>query len=107
MAIKQRLLLERAQVKNLVRVEHENVVHLVDAYRDSSDLFLVYESVKVSLWDMQKCPYGPWTEYELSAICQQTLDGLLYIRKQLGASVAPDASHILVDDHGIVKIGKI
>jgi hypothetical protein len=70
-AIKERAIKDESLVARLLRVQHGNVVHLLRAFLHNSTLFLVYESVAVSLTEIQSCPYGPLKEFEIATICQE------------------------------------
>ena len=70
-AIKERAIKSTDRITELVEIRHQNLVQLLDAFRYQSRIYLVYESVSVSLRQIQSCPYGPLREYEISSICQQ------------------------------------
>ena len=70
-AIKQRGLDQNWNLRRLIRVEHSNIVSLLAAYRDASELYLVYESMAVSLSQIQRCPHGPLREYEIAIIYKE------------------------------------
>lgn len=70
-AIKKRALTPNMRFHDLKAVQHENIVHLQASFRDASTVYLVYESIKISLREMQACAYGPFKDFEISSICKQ------------------------------------
>ena len=70
-AIKERNAVSDKELDSLQRVQHDNVVLFLAAFQDDDHLYLVYESIYISLQEIQCGPMGPWREYELAAICEQ------------------------------------
>jgi hypothetical protein len=70
-AIKQREVVAGWDFKRLIKVQHGNIVNLLAAFRDLAQLYLVYESMPVSLSDVQACPYGPLKEFEMATVCKE------------------------------------
>jgi hypothetical protein len=70
-AIKEREVIAGWDFKRLIKVQHGNIVNLLAAFRDLSQLYLVYESMPVSLSDVQACPYGPLKEFEMATVCKE------------------------------------
>ena len=120
-AIKERAIKSTDRITELVEIRNQNLVQLLDAFQYQSRIYLVYESVNVSLRQIQSCPYGPLREYEISSVCQQvkpvlslhyaancckSIQGLLFIDTQLHTCLTIlDSSQILVNDQGVVKLG--
>jgi hypothetical protein len=70
-AIKQREVAAGWDFKRLIKVQHGNIVNLLAAFCDLSQLYLVYESMPVSLSDVQGCSYGPLKEFEMATVCKE------------------------------------
>jgi hypothetical protein len=70
-AIKQQEVVAGWDFKRLIKVQHGNIVNLLAAFCDSSQLYLVYESMPVSLSDIQACSYGPLKEFEMATVCKE------------------------------------
>jgi hypothetical protein len=70
-AIKEREVVAGWDLKRLIKVQHGNIVNLLAAFRDLSQLYLVYESMPVSLSDVQACPFGPLKEFEMATVCKE------------------------------------
>jgi len=67
-AIKQKEAMGNQELSRLKKVEHQNVVHFLAAFQDNDHLYLVYESIRISLSEIKCYPYGPFKEFELTAI---------------------------------------
>ncbi|KIW11467.1 hypothetical protein PV08_10767 [Exophiala spinifera] len=91
-----------------MKVQHDNVVHFLAAFQDNGRLYLVYESIHISSQEIHGGPMGPWREFELAAICEQVLSGLLFLKQTL--SVCPpmlDTSQVLLNQDGVAKIANV
>lgn len=70
-AIKQREVVAGWDFKRLIKVQHCNIVNLLAAFCDLSQLYLIYESMPVSLSDVHACSYGPLKEFEMATVCKE------------------------------------
>lgn len=61
---------EAWQIEKLYRVSHRNVVPLIECFMWEEQIAFVYESFRVSLDDVLRCPYGPLSQPELASISQ-------------------------------------
>jgi hypothetical protein len=119
-AIKERDVVSGQKLDSLQKIQHDNVVHFLAAFQEADHLYLVYESVIVSLCMIQSGPMGPWRESELAAVCKQVsifwilsllliaqvLSGLLFLQQTFSVRLPVlDASQVLVKENGVVKIG--
>ena len=69
-AIKHRQVSSHWDLRKLLKISHVNVVALLEAFVDDNQLFLIYDSVRVSLKKIHSSPYGPYSEQEISTICK-------------------------------------
>jgi Protein kinase domain len=107
-AIKERRLDTLNQPSALFKITHPQLVHLRAAYTKHPLLYLVYESMEVSLEDIESCPHGPLKEFEIATICREVILGLQYIHTELHISYGKLSSeNILLTRDGHVKIGKL
>jgi hypothetical protein len=74
-AIKERGAVNDKKLESLRKLQHNNIVHFLAAFQEESRLYLVYESVRTSLSEVQGCSYGPLKEFELAAVCKQVSYG--------------------------------
>lgn len=69
------------QIKQLHNVSHDNVVCLLDVFRSTSSLYLVYESLHTSLNNIQATAQGKLTEINLviigKEVCLELFAGLV------------------------------
>lgn len=70
-AIKKREVLPSWDFTRLIKIQHCNVVNLLAAFHDALELYLVYESLPVSLSDVRSCGYGPLKEFEMATVCKE------------------------------------
>jgi Protein kinase domain len=106
-AVKERTLNASDQSSRLLKIVHPQLVHLRAAYTKQSLMYLVYESMDVSLDDIQRCPYGPLKEFEIATICREVISGLHYIHSELHISHGKLSSeNVLLTRDGHVKIGE-
>lgn len=71
------------EVKSLRKIKHENVVRLLQIFRENDRLSLVFELLPDgSLLNTINDHKGPFTEPEIRLIMAQMFEGLAYIHKQ-------------------------
>jgi hypothetical protein len=105
--IKERRLETADKPSRLLKISHPQIVRLHAAYTEKSILFLVYEAMDVSLEQIQRCPYGPFKEFEMATICREIILGLEYIHSELHVSYGRlSLDNILLTRHGNVRIGE-
>ncbi|KAJ5456075.1 uncharacterized protein N7458_004339 [Penicillium daleae] len=88
---------------------HENLVGLIEAFYDSTAIYLAYNyyGVAVNLSQVSLTPAVRLSEADLSSICRSVLRGLEYIHEQLQIGHGNiNGDNILLCSDGAVKIGK-
>ncbi|KAL6714252.1 hypothetical protein ACLMJK_007675 [Lecanora helva] len=68
---KEHQLTGQQKTANIVRCNHENIVHIIEAYVNESIVTFIYERMDVSLSEIQATPYGQLAAYQIAAICQK------------------------------------
>ncbi|KAI9753301.1 MAG: hypothetical protein M4579_005220 [Chaenotheca gracillima] len=71
------------RLPHLARTANPNIVTLKEAFLQEESLHIVYETMAVSLSDIQASPRGNLTEYEIAAVCKEVLQGLDYLHREL------------------------
>ena len=71
--IKKQIQKAEDNLKRISSTSHENVVSLYDAHSNAGDLYLVYESMDVSLTEIQSTPYGTLAEFHIATICKEVI----------------------------------
>jgi protein kinase len=69
------------EVKSLRKIKHENVVPMLQIFRDNDRLFLVFECLHGSLLNSIKDHNGPFTEPEVRFVVSQMLEGLAFVHR--------------------------
>lgn len=65
------------QIKQLCNVSHNNIIYLLDVFRSTSSLHLVYKSLHTSLHNIQATARGELTEIDLAIIGKEVCLELL------------------------------
>lgn len=75
--------LQQKEIKSLRKIKHENVVKLLQVFRENDHLFLVFEFLPDGcLLKTIQNHNGPFTEPEIRFIISQLLSGLNYVHRQ-------------------------
>lgn len=75
--------LQLKEIKSLRKIKHENVVKLLQVFRENDHLFLVFEFLPNGcLLKTIQNHNGPFTEPEIRFIISQLLSGLNYVHRQ-------------------------
>jgi protein kinase len=75
--------LQMKEVKSLRRIKHDNVMRLLQVFRENDRLFLVFEFLPDgSLLQTMRNHVGPFTEPEIRFIVSQILEGLASCHRQ-------------------------
>ncbi|OHT15966.1 putative serine/threonine-protein kinase [Tritrichomonas foetus] len=75
--------LQLKEIKSLRKIKHENVVRLLQVFREDDHLFLVFEHLPNGcLLKTIQNHDGPFTEPEIRFIISQLLNGLNYVHRQ-------------------------
>ncbi|KAH0792977.1 CMGC family protein kinase [Histomonas meleagridis] len=75
--------LQLKEVKSLRKIKHENVVRLLEVFRENDHLYLVFELLPDgSLLKTIQDHKGPFAESEIRYIVFQMLSGIAYIHKE-------------------------
>ncbi|KAH6871691.1 hypothetical protein B0T10DRAFT_522830 [Thelonectria olida] len=88
------------------RLQHENIVRVLDAFITKESLYLVFEDMRLSLEHFVLSPAYP-TSLQLGTILGQVLDGLKSIQKIGYGHGSLSCQNILVSDEGRVKVGML
>ncbi len=70
-AIKQRVHEGGDDLKKIIASCHENIVSLYEAHFHDGNLYFVYESMDVSLSEIQSTPYGTFAEFHIATLCKE------------------------------------
>lgn len=73
--------LQLKEVKSLRKIKHENVIKLLQVFRENDHLYLVTELLGNSLLKTIKEHNGPFSEPEIRFIISQVLEGLAFTHK--------------------------
>jgi protein kinase len=73
--------LQLKEVKSLRKVKHENVVRLLQVFRNNNRLYLVFECCHGCLLKTIQEHIGPFSEPEIRSIISQVLQGLAYTHR--------------------------
>ena len=73
--------LQLKEVKSLRKIKHENVIKLLQVFRENDHLYLVFELLGCSLLKTMKEHNGPFTDPEVRFIISQVLEGLAFTHK--------------------------
>jgi protein kinase len=74
--------LQLKEVKSLRKIKHPNIVKLLQIFRESETLFLVFELLGESLVDTMEKKSNKFSEAEIRDIAWQMFTGLAYVHKQ-------------------------
>ena len=74
--------LQLKEVKSLRKIKHENVMRLLQVFRENDHLFLVFEMLGDSLIKTIQNHQNGFQEAEIRYIAKQILEGLAYVHKQ-------------------------
>ena len=96
--------LQLKEVKSLRRLKHENIVKLLQIFKDNDYLYLVFELLDSSLLNTLNSREKPFSEPEIRYIITHLLKGLVHIHKQgfFHRDLKPD--NLLWDKNGYLKI---
>ncbi|KAH6871966.1 hypothetical protein B0T10DRAFT_567956 [Thelonectria olida] len=86
------------------RLQHENIVRVLDAFITKESLYLVFEDMRLSLEHFVVSPAYP-TSLQLGTILGQVLDGLKSIQEIGYGHGSLSCENILVSHEGRVKVG--
>lgn len=102
--------LQLKEVKSLRKIKHENVIKLLQVFRENDNLYLVFEFIPNGSLLQTINKHGPFTEPEIRYIIMQLLHGLHYVHRQgfFHRDLKPDnllwAGHTLkIADFGLAK----
>lgn len=73
--------LQLKEVKSLRKIKHENVIRLLQVFREDDHLYLVFELAGNSLLKTIRTHDGPLSEDEVRFVVSQMLEGLAYVHK--------------------------
>lgn len=73
--------LQLKEVKSLRKIKHENVIKMLQVFRENDHLYLVFELLHGSLLKTIRDHTQPFTEPEVRHVISQMLEGLAYIHK--------------------------
>ena len=96
--------LQEKEVLSLRKIKHENVVRLLQIFRENDKMFLVFELLQESLLDTISKRTKPFTDEEVRYIAKQILTGLQTVHKQgfFHRDMKPD--NLMWDSEGTLKI---
>lgn len=93
------------EVKSLRKIKHENVVRLIQVFRENDHLYLVFELLQESLLHtLDERVNNPFTEPEIRYIMKEMLNGIGFVHRQgfFHRDLKPD--NLLWDKNGRLKI---
>ena len=70
------------EIKSLRKIKHENVMRLLQFFREDEHLYLVFELLHGSLYKSIRDNNGPFTEPQVRNVIKQVLQGLAFVHKQ-------------------------
>jgi protein kinase len=73
--------LQLKEVKSLRKIKHENIIRMLQVFRENDRLFLVFECLHGSLLKTIKDHTGPFSEPEVRFVVSQMLEGLAYVHR--------------------------
>jgi protein kinase len=73
--------LQLKEVKSLRKIKHENVVRMLQVFRENDHLYLVFECLHGSLLKTIRDHNGPFSEPEIRFIVSQMLEGLAFVHR--------------------------
>lgn len=73
--------LQLKEVKSLRKIKHENVMKLLQVFRENDHLYLVFELLKGSLLKTIQLHHEPFPESEVKRIIYQLIEGLQAVHK--------------------------
>lgn len=96
--------LQLKEVKSLRKIKHENVVKLLQVFRENEYLYLVFELLGESLQKTISHRDKPFSNEEVRYIAHQILNGLAVVHKQgfFHRDIKPD--NLLWGDNNLLKI---
>ncbi|KAH7731830.1 serine/threonine-protein kinase TAO3 [Aphelenchoides avenae] len=95
------------EVRFLKGIKHRNVVEYRACYLKEHTCWLVMEYCIGSASDIVEVHKKPIHEYEIAAICEQALNGLLYLHELKRIHRDVKAGNILLTDAGVVKLADV
>ncbi|KAJ9543948.1 hypothetical protein OSB04_023655 [Centaurea solstitialis] len=73
------------EVKSLCKMKnHPNIVNLIEVVVQNNILFLVFEYMECSLFDLMRQRTNPFSETEIRNLCFQIFQGLAYMHDKVG-----------------------
>ncbi|KAF5861167.1 hypothetical protein ETB97_000541 [Aspergillus alliaceus] len=83
-------------ISDLLNAKHDNIVQLLDVFSSNSSVYLVYECLELSLFNIQAACREDFLEIDMAIIGKEILKGLNYVHNELGlAHGCVDAKNIL------------
>ena len=76
--MKEHVCKDRESVRNILRCSHKKIVALYDAYLENDSLYLIYESVPISLAELQSTQYGDLAAFQIAAVCGEVCKHALF-----------------------------
>ncbi|KAH9523282.1 Serine/threonine-protein kinase TAO1 [Bulinus truncatus] len=92
------------EVRFLRQLKHKNTIEYKGCYLKEHTAWLVMEYCLGSASDIIEVHKKPLKEVEISAICQDALDGLAYLHSQSKIHRDVKAGNILLTENGTVKL---
>lgn len=94
------------EVKSLRKIKHENVIRMLQVFRENDHLYLVFELLQGSLLKSIQGRFEPFSEEEVQRIVFQMLEGLQVVHKQgfFHRDIKPENLMWSLDE-AILKIG--
>lgn len=74
--------LQLKEVKSLRKFKHENIVRMLQVFREDDHLYLVFELLRGSLLKTIRDHAGPLSEGEIRNIISQLLEGIAFVHRQ-------------------------
>lgn len=96
--------LQLKEVKSLRKIKYDNVVRLMQVFRENEYLYLVFECLGESLLKTLQNRTGPFTDAEVRYVMHEVLSGLAIVHRQgfFHRDIKPD--NLLWAENGKLKI---
>ena len=97
--------LQLKEVKSLRKIKHENVIRMLQVFRENDHLYLVFELLHGSLLKTIREHSGPFSDAEVRNVISQLLEGLAYVHRQgfFHRDIKPE--NLMWGEGDILKIG--
>ncbi|KAK4492186.1 hypothetical protein RD792_002984 [Penstemon davidsonii] len=70
------------EVKSLQKLNHPNIIKLLEIVQENNELFFIFEYMEHNLYQIMKDQEKSFTEEEIRALMSQVLQGLAHVHKQ-------------------------